>query len=205
MFEALAVPAINRLLRANAWALEKLRAHAAKTALLACAPVELKITVLETGELAPAHAEALPDVTISTTPGIVLRLAARDEAAWNAAQVSGDIAFAEAIDYLRRNLEWDFEEDLARVFGDIAAHRLAQAARELDRWGRATAANLGHSLAEYAMHENPTLAHRRAVEAFNRDVDALRDDVERLEKRLELLALRRQKDDSRPNGTTLEP
>ena len=32
MFEPLAVPAINRLLRTNSWALERLRPHAGKTA-----------------------------------------------------------------------------------------------------------------------------------------------------------------------------
>ena len=203
MFEALAVPAINRLLRANSWALERLRAHAPKTALLVCAPLELRLAVLETGELAPAQPETPPDVTISTTPGVLLRLAARDEGAWNAAQVSGDVQFAAAIDYVRRNIAWDFEEDLSRLFGDIPAHRLANAVREIDRWGRATALNLSHALAEYATHENPTLASRRAVDEFNRDVDALRDDVERLEKRLELRSLRQQQDDSRPTGTTL--
>lgn len=196
MFEALAVPAINRLLRANGWALDKLRTHALKTALLVCPPFGLRIQVLETGELARAPAGATPDVTISATPGVLLRLAALDESAWNAAQVSGDVQFAAAIDYVRRNLEWDYEEDLSRIFGDVAAHRMAAAARELDRWGRATALNIGHAFAEYATHESPTLASRRAIEEFNRDVDALRDDVERLEKRLELLSRRQQDGES---------
>jgi ubiquinone biosynthesis protein UbiJ len=190
MFEPLAVPAINRLLRANAWALEKLTAHAGKTAVLACAPFEVRLTVLATGEVAAAARETAPDVTITVTPGSLLRLAARDESAWNAARVSGDVQFAAAIDYVRRNLEWDYEEDLSRVFGDIAAHRIAGAVREIDRWGRAAALNLGQSFAEYAMYEQPLLASRRAVEEFNREVDEVRDHAARLEKRIELLCRR---------------
>ena len=190
MFEALAVPAINRLLRANSWALESLRAHAHKTALFVCPPFALKMTVLETGELAAANAEANPDATISATPGVLLRLAARDESAWNAADVAGDVQFAAAIDQVRRNLEWDYEEDLSRVFGDVAAHRLASAARELDRWGRESVLSVGRALTEYATHESPVLANPRAIDEFNADIDALRDDVERLEKRLDLLARR---------------
>lgn len=187
MFEPIAVPAINRLLRANTWALEKLVPHAGKTALLRCPPFELRYTVLDTGEVSAAVRDTAPDVTIAVTPGALLRLAARDESAWNAAQVSGDVDFAAAIDYVRRNLEWDYEEDLSRVFGDVAAHRLGAAVRELDRWGRAAALNLGQAFAEYSVYERPLLASRRAVEEFNREVDEVRDHAARLEKRIELL------------------
>lgn len=190
MFEPLAVPAINRLLRSNTWALERLRAHAGKSAVLACPPFELRLSVLESGEVTAAARETVPDATLSASPGMMIRLAARDESAWNAAQVSGDVQLAADIDYLRRNLAWDYEEDLSRVFGDIAAHRLAGALRELDRWGRAAALNLGQAFAEYATHERPMLASARAVSEFNREVDAVRDHAARLEKRLELLKKR---------------
>ena len=88
MFEPLALPAINRLLRANSWALERLRPHAGKTAKLVCPPLVARVTVTDTGELAWARVDATPDVTIATTPGVLLRLGARDETAWSAAQVS---------------------------------------------------------------------------------------------------------------------
>ena len=38
MFEALSIPAINRLLRSHPWAVERLRTHAGKTARLVCLP-----------------------------------------------------------------------------------------------------------------------------------------------------------------------
>jgi len=188
MLEPLAVPAINRLLRENTWALDKLVPHAGKTALLAGAPFQLKFTVTGSGEVRAAAPDTPPDVTITVTPGSLLRLAARDETAWNAAQVSGDVDFAAAIDYVRRNLEWGYEEALSRVFGDVAAHRLAGAVREIDRWGRAAALNLGQAFAEYSTYERPLLASRRAVDEFNREVDDVRDHAARLEKRIERLA-----------------
>lgn len=190
MFEPLAVPAINRLLRTNAWAFDRLRPHAGKTARLVCPPFELKLAVLDTGAVAPAPSGAPPDVTISMTPGVLLRTAARDETAWSAAQIAGDVELAAAIDYVRRNVEWDYEEGLSRFFGDIAAHRLAGGARQLDRWGRETLLNLSRALAEYATHERPAVASARAINDFNRQVDEVRDHVERLEKRLELLRRR---------------
>jgi ubiquinone biosynthesis protein UbiJ len=190
MLEALAVPAINRLLRANAWALDKLRPHAGKAALFTSAPFELKFMVTETGELRGAPREMPAATTVAVTPGVLLRFAARDESAWNAAQVSGDMDFAAAIDYVRRNLSWDYEEDLAYVFGDIGAHRLGRVVRELDRWGRATVFNLGQAFVEYSTHEQPVLASARAVELFNSEVDEVRDQVSRLEKRIQLVSQR---------------
>jgi ubiquinone biosynthesis protein UbiJ len=121
------------------------------------------------------------------TPGILLRAAARDSVAWTAAEVTGDAEFAKAIDYVRRNLQWDYEEDLSRIFGDIAAHRFASFAKQLDLWGRDTALKVGRTVAEYVTYERALVASAHAVETFNREVDTLRDDAERLEKRLDLL------------------
>lgn len=190
MFEPLALPAINRLLRINSWALERLRPHEGKTAKLVCPPLEARVTVTHTGELAWAERDAEPDVTIATTPGVLLRLSARDETAWSATQVSGDVQFAGAIDYVRRNIAWDYEEDLAQVFGDIAAHRMANAVRTLDQWARAGLMNIAGAFAEYATYERPMIAAAPAVDAFNREVDEVRDDAARLEKRIEILRRR---------------
>ncbi len=190
MLATLTVPAVNRLLRANTWALDRLRPHAGKCALLSCPPLALKLRVQDSGELAPAGAETPPDTRIDVSAGAMLRMAARDDTAWAEARVTGDIELAAAIDFIRRNIAWDYEEDLSRVFGDVAAHRMAATARQLDRWGRDTALNLAHAVAEYATYEQPVLASAQAIEAFNREVDDLRDATARLEKRLALLQRR---------------
>jgi ubiquinone biosynthesis protein UbiJ len=191
MFETLTLPAINRLLRANTWALRRLQPYAGKVAALRCPPFELCFSVLDTGELAAAESGVAPDVTIAVPPDLLLRASARDSTAWTAARVSGNVEFAAAIDYVRRSLRWDYEEDLSRIVGDIAAHRLSSAARQLDLWGRSTARNVSRAVAEYITYEKPLLATAHAIEQFNREVDALRDDVERVEKRLALLGLER--------------
>ena len=188
MLEIFAIPAINRLLRANTWALDSLKPHAGKVASFSSPPFRFTAAITPTGELTQAPDGTAPDVTIQATPGVLARLAARDEAAWNAAQVSGDMQFAAALDHVRRNLRWDYEEDLSRMVGDIAAHRIGNALRGLDSWGRTTLANLGQSAAEYATYEQPLVASAPALEAFCREVDELRDDAARLEKRIELLA-----------------
>ena len=77
----------------------------------------------------------------------------------------------------------DVEEDLSRVFGDIAAHRIVQAGNELKRWQRETADSIARSAVAYWTEEQPLIA-ARDIERFVREVDALRDDVARLEQHI---------------------
>ncbi len=190
MIPPLYIAPINRLLRQNHWALERLRAFAAKVVRIDCFPATLQLGITETGEAATAAPEITPDVTIRLSPGVLLRIAARDAAAWNDIAVEGDAQLAATLNHIARNLRWDVEEDLSKVFGDIAAHRMVETGRKLDQWGRQGADNLARSFAEYWTEEQPLIAGRAEVEQFNHDVDTLRDDVARLEKRIEHLAAR---------------
>jgi len=176
---------VNHLLRANSWARRKLVPFAGKTARFDCPPFIVVLTVQEGGKVLPAFDNAVPDVTMVVTPGLMLRLLARDETAWTEAEISGDTEFAAVINHVVRNLRWDSEEDLSRLFGDVAAHRMAQSARTLGEWREQSLDNLFRSFAEYCTEEQPLLARARDVEQFNRDVDALRDDVARFEKRVQ--------------------
>src|SRR5262245_13717143 len=114
-----AAAAANHLLRAAAWARAELKAHAGKTVRVELFPAGFSLTVLESGEVSPAAADAIAAVTLRLTPGPALRLAARDESAWREVDATGDTDFAATINLLARNLRWDIEEDLSRVFGDI--------------------------------------------------------------------------------------
>jgi ubiquinone biosynthesis protein UbiJ len=181
---------VNHLLRGAAWAREELQRFAGRTARFETFPFGLSLTVLDSGEVALADADAVPAVTARLTPGLMLRLAARDETAWQDVEISGDTDFAQAIHHVARNLRWDVEEDLSRVFGDIAARRMAESGRTLNRWGAQALENTGRAFAEYWTEEQPLIAGKRDLDEFNRAVDALRDDVARLEKRIQNLTHR---------------
>ena len=182
-----AAAALNHVLRGAAWARAELRAHAGKTARFDLFPAGCSLTVLDSGELSAAVPDAMADVTLKLTPGLMLRLAARDETAWRDVDVAGDADFAATINQLARNLRWDVEEDLSRLFGDIVAHRMAETGRIFLRWGSQSAEGLARSFTEYWTEEQPLIVPARELGEFNRDVDTLRDDVARLEKRIELL------------------
>ena len=189
MFDSAAAAAINYVLRGAAWARDELARHAGKTARFDLVPFVFSVTVLDSGEVAPA-AGATPAVTCVLTPGLMLRLAARDESAWKEVDVAGDTDFAATVHQLARHLRWDVEEDLSRIFGDIAAHRMAETGRAFLRWGERSFENTARSFAEYWTEEQPLVASARAVKELVGDVDALRDDVARLEKRVENLSNR---------------
>jgi ubiquinone biosynthesis accessory factor UbiJ len=91
------------------------------------------------------------------------------------------------VSFLVRNLSWDVEEDLSRVVGDIAAHRMVGTARGFARWSRDAALRMGQGAAEYWTEESPLVASRVKVEGFARDVSEIRDAVARLEERIERL------------------
>jgi ubiquinone biosynthesis protein UbiJ len=191
MLDPAAAAFINHLLRGASWALEQLKPFAGRTARFEAPPFGLSLTVLEGGEVATAAADAPPAVTLRLTPGLMLRIAAREETAWREIEVAGDTDFAAVVHHVARNLRWDLEEDLSRVFGDIAAHRMAETGRAFRRWGEQALDNTGRSFAEYWTEEQPLIAGARDLEEFNRAVDRLRDDAARLEKRIEQLRGRR--------------
>ena len=91
---------------------------------------------------------------------------------------------AEALGFVFRHLRWDAEEDLSRVLGDIAAHRLVDGGRRFAAEGRRSLERAGGGVAEYLTEEAPLLVPRSALPAFAQEVVALRDAVARLDKRI---------------------
>lgn len=187
MLASLVLPAFNRVLRSNDWALQRLRGHAGKRARIAAPPLAVTIEVEPGGELAAARDADGPDVAVTVGPGALVRLLARDPAVWSEVAVTGDSDFATALHQVWQQLDWGIEEDLSHVFGDIAAHRMAGGARAVrDTVGHALGSAL-RNVVEYWTEERPVVVVRRDVESYCRQVDALRDDVERLAKRIEAL------------------
>jgi len=182
-----ATAAVNHVLRSTPVAMERLSRHAGRTAAFHVGPLTLAFTIQTTGEVAAAVAGAPRDLEVRLSPFLLPRLAAHEEAAYREIHMEGDMELAHEISFLARHLTWDYEEDLSRVIGDIAAHRVAEGARGLARWTREAGRRTAQAAAEYWTEESPLIASRVKVEGFVRDVSELRDAVERLEKRIERL------------------
>ena len=178
---------VNHLLAQAAWAREALVEHAGKVAVFELFPLRVAVAVDPDGTLRAAPESTAPAVTIRLTQATVLQILAEGEEAWRKANVQGDTEFAAAISKVAANLRWDIEEDLSRVFGDIAAHRMAEAGRSAAAWPKEAATSLAGNVAEYLTEEKHLLVTPLRAAEFVRDVDEMRDAVERLDKRIERL------------------
>lgn len=178
----------NHVLAPANWARAKLAAHAGKVARFEVQVAQFSLLVGADGLVQPADAAAEPAVVIKFDSTAMLETLADREQAWRKARIEGDTEFASAISQVAANLKWDVEEDLSRVFGDIAAHRMAQTGRAAAAWPRQAAQSIAANTAEYLTEEAHLLVTPLQVEEFVRGVDDLRDAVERLDKRIERLS-----------------
>lgn len=143
----------------------------------------------------PGVVEGEPDCTLSGSPLDLIR--ASDKAAGPAqlfaghVRIHGDVGLAQRFSEALAGLDIDWEEQLARLTGDIAAHEVGRAVRALLREGARARHSAGDNLSEYLTEEARLLPHRHEVEDFLDEVDRLRDDVERLAARIARLERRR--------------
>jgi len=104
-----------------------------------------------------------------------------------AVRISGDPLVARDFRDLIAIAAPDFEEELARVVGDVAARQVGNLVRGLGGWGLDAADRLSRTTAEYLQEESRDLPARAEVEAFLDQVDQLAEDTARLEARLRRL------------------
>lgn len=141
--------------------------------------------------------------TVEGTPPVLLGLLGNSEAEGfreSGAELSGDVATAEAFAELLRHARPDLEEELSKLIGDIAAHEVSGAARRTDDWARQAGSALTMNTSEFLQEEARQLPPRVEVNAFGLDVECLRDDVERAAQRLARLEQHRRRTTSRGDG-----
>lgn len=182
-----AVSAVNHVLRTAPLARERLAKHAGRTVVFRVGPLTPAFTIQTTGEVTAALRDAARDLDVRISPFLLPRLMAREESAWRDVEMAGDMELAQEVSFIARNVSWDVEEDLSRVVGDIAAHRIVSGARAFDAWARDAALRTAQGASEYWTEESPLITSRVKVESFVREVSELRDAVDRLEKRIERL------------------
>jgi ubiquinone biosynthesis protein UbiJ len=189
-FESPLAAALNRLLRSEPWARERLLPFASEILELRAPPMpRLRFAIAAEGWLEPAPAAAAePSLVITIRPDALAAAAKGEDHLLRSIDVAGNAKLASEVMFLVRHLRWDVEEDLAQVVGDVAARRLAGFARDAAAWHADAARRIAGSFIEYAVEEKQLLVKRPVLEAFAGELARLRDGIERLEKRVERLA-----------------
>jgi ubiquinone biosynthesis protein UbiJ len=146
--------------------------------------------------------EGPADCTLRGSPFDLMRMRGSKESAEQlfkgSVEIEGDSALAQAFGTLLADLDIDWEEQLSRVTGDVAAHEIGKLVRSALHWGRSVNKTTEQNLREYLQEELRLLPARLEITSFLDEVDRLRDDVERLEARLQRL---KQRLDDRDNAS----
>jgi ubiquinone biosynthesis protein UbiJ len=182
-----ALSALNHVLRQQAWARDRLRAHVGRTVRIVVAtplgPVRADARIAEQGTLEVAEIES-PTVTLSLTPSIdavfgLLRDGPRGLTGH--LKVEGDVMVAAAVGEIAQQLRWDVEEDLSRVFGDRVAHRMGETARQGARQADDLRGRVETGLRQFLVQEDPQLVGREDLRTLAQAVEGLEAILRRAE------------------------
>jgi ubiquinone biosynthesis protein UbiJ len=181
------VRALNHLLASEAWARERLVPFAGEAIELRATHLPaLRFLIGADGRLAPAPAGP-SGLVVNLRSGAPAAALLGEEHLLREIDVQGNARLASEVMFLARHLRWDAEEDLAKLVGDIAAHRLVDTARTLVSWHVQAARRLAEGVVEYAAEEAQLLVKRAELDELAGAQARLRDGLERLEKRIERL------------------
>jgi len=136
------------------------------------------------------HYEGEPDTLLRGTPAGFARLAleAREDALFHGAvEISGDTEIGQQFQDLLTGVDWDWEEQLSKITGDMVAHQVGELARKGQKWLGETSETLQQDVTEYLQEEAQLLPTHLEIKAFLDDVDQLRADTDRLSARVERL------------------
>ena len=179
--------AINAALGMDAATREQVSALAGKVFCIDCSvpPVRAYVAPGAGSVRLYSHYEGAVSCTVSGAGSdFVALLGAADKASAlvnGNLRISGDSAPLLALEKALGKLDLDWEQRLALVLGDAAAHQLGRAARGSARWGRRAHDTLLRHVEEF-IHEEARLAPPRLeVEDFLADLRATAQRGERLE------------------------
>ena len=190
-FIAFLETAVNRLLRLDSATLARVAELRGKVICLRTVgdhPFEIIVLPDESGLRLRRRHDREPDVTLTGDIPVILRLAMRrvlpDVVAAGEVQISGDIDLGQRFQRLLEQADIDWEEQAARVLGDVPAHQLGNALRDLGDWSKQAMGTLKQDVGEYLQEESRLLPVRSRAGAFRRSVETLQRDLDNLEERL---------------------
>lgn len=130
------------------------------------------------------------DTTILGTPLSLLRTALtndRQTLLQGDVNIEGDTDLGQKFQKILNNIEPDWEEPIAKVFGDVAGHQIGEVIRGFGQFAKNTFISLSMSTSEYYQDESRDIVTSTEAERFADSVDNVRSDVERMELRIERL------------------
>lgn len=179
----------NRMLEREAWARQRLAAHAGREFVIASGPAAGAFAIDESGRVTSALAAGrTPDLTLRLSP-LDLPAFLADPTRWDRyVKADGDAALAATLKDLAPTMPWLIEQAFASVLGAIAGQRVADLGRRLLAFPEYAAERVGDSVAGYARERSGLLATGDEGSAFAQQVAELASRVDALAARVDALA-----------------
>lgn len=130
-----------------------------------------------------------PDVMLETTPLGLVEMT-RGGAGSGRMAMTGDPVIAQHFQLLLQHARPDWEEELSRIIGDVAAHQVGSLVRNLVAFGERAVDSMGRNTAEFIQEERREVPAPGELDEFSRQVSAVTEKVDRLTKRIEELSRR---------------
>ncbi len=125
------------------------------------------------------------DTTISGKPTSLFAMSQNQHIpGLDGVSINGDATVGQFIADFLKQLEPDWEEALADVFGDTAGYRLSETFKAAKSIGSNVFNTFLNNSKEYLLYENQALVRPEEMEQFLDDVDDLKSDTARLEQRI---------------------
>ncbi|MFT7457510.1 MAG: ubiquinone biosynthesis protein UbiJ [Planctomycetota bacterium] len=102
-------------------------------------------------------------------------------------EVIGDVGLAQDFQSILKNIDLDWEEQLAHWFGDTVAHKLGRVLKGAAIFSSNTGNKIRQDVSEYLRFEAELTLDTTTLSEFSNAVDTLRNDVERLKLRIKRL------------------
>lgn len=123
---------LNHVLQQEPEAQARLKRQNGRVALVQWRAFTLQLVATPAGLFDLATGAATPDLTLSVTEASPFELAQKTLMGEKpGVRIEGDVQLAAEVNWLVDHVRWDLEEDLSKIVGDVAAHRLGDLARGL--------------------------------------------------------------------------
>lgn len=154
-------------------------------------PIEMTLLIERKGVRTLSHLEENPNARIVGPCFTVMRNLAKDTSSgqWLASGVAleGDVEIIQQLSTILKEQDFDVEEPLSELFGDVAAHQITRATRGAFSFLKKAGKTLLEESGSLFNNGETTFVAKSKAEGFYDAVDNLRDDFERLEARWKLL------------------
>ncbi len=181
----------NQVLEREAWARQRLAAHAGRVFALAVGPLTSALAVDASGMVEPASlADRAADATLRVSPLDLPAFLADPSRFDRYVRAEGDAALLATLKDLAQTLPWFVEQAFARVLGPIAGQRVADVGRALLAFPGYAAERVGESLIGYARDEAALIARGDEGRTFGEQVARLAARVDGVAARIDTLAQR---------------